>query len=205
MKLIFPSATIVVTLILLAPITAIARAANITYSVAAVVMSAGYSIQGGYITTNGALGTLSMTDIVDYQFVVNGLYPFVFSASSGFSPSLQLGGDLVATPDAVYLPWSELPQPRNILTLTDTVGSQNFLLNYQNGVLDPHESVSSISYFITPPFPPVSTQASFPYGNSLLVASIPEPTSAVMFIWASLVVGWKACRLRSAAYELVSA
>lgn len=55
---------------------------NITYLAFPVSLHDGYTIEGGYITTNGTIGQLEAADIVDYEVSVGGKLPYVFSPSN---------------------------------------------------------------------------------------------------------------------------
>lgn len=162
-----------------------AAATPLTYGVTTVALTNGYMVSGGYITTNGKLGAIAAADILDYRFNVTGLYSFEFSPHSGFSPNIQLVGELWATGESLVLPWSSLPQPTNTLSLLDAVGRQNYSLYYQNGVYDPHESASRVSYFLIPSTPGVTGSRDFPYGNAMTIAIIPEPGSVLLVLTAS--------------------
>jgi len=62
--------------------TGLFAADNISYVVLPVTLHDGYAIDGGYITTSGAIGQLDAADIVDYEVPVSGDIPYVFSPSN---------------------------------------------------------------------------------------------------------------------------
>ena len=76
-----------------------ASAGDITYFVEPVTLSDGdgYTIDGGWITTNGTLGPLSASDILDYEVTVaGGAFPFVFRPREPYS-DVRLRGTVSAT------------------------------------------------------------------------------------------------------------
>jgi len=79
---------------------ATAHAANITYEIAPVTLGDGYSITGGFIETDGTLGTLSPNNITSYEASVTGPVPYVFSSSNPGS-EVKIMGDVMA--DALNL------------------------------------------------------------------------------------------------------
>ena len=75
-----------------------------TYKVLPRSLSNGYSVAGGFITTNGTLGALSPSDIVDYEFNVAGIrFPFDLNPANPF-PNLRINGQVIATPTEIVLP-----------------------------------------------------------------------------------------------------
>lgn len=84
----------------------VALADNITYLVEPYLFPGFnpnlYSIDGGFITTNGTLGELAVSDILDYEFVVSGPLPYTFRPTSP-AASLSTHG-VTATLSRVFLP-----------------------------------------------------------------------------------------------------
>ena len=84
-------------------------AANITYFVEPTALPLkdeidqienDYTLDGGFITTDGTLGPLAAANIVDYRIDVSGPYPFVFRHSS---PHFWLIEGVTATENSIVV------------------------------------------------------------------------------------------------------
>ena len=47
------------------------------YNIAPYTLDNGYSIDGGFIETNGTIGNLAEADILDYEIIVDGAFPYL--------------------------------------------------------------------------------------------------------------------------------
>ncbi|MFN0125768.1 MAG: hypothetical protein ACKV19_03665 [Verrucomicrobiales bacterium] len=86
-----------------AMLTTLCSVANATiYYIAPVPLDDDYAIAGGFITTNGRIGSLRELDILDYRIEIAGPIPFVFRAANDGAPAPSHFG-LTATPTDLYL------------------------------------------------------------------------------------------------------
>lgn len=83
----------------------------------------------GFITTDGTLGPLTRSGILDWRFEVSGPRPFVFASddSVGAASQIELQGVVHATPTRIELPVDEvLDEIGNSLFVSSPVASLNF-------------------------------------------------------------------------------
>ena len=82
----------------------VACAVDTTYLVEQVPLDNGYSIDSEFITTNGTLGQLAPSNIVDYEFQVSGpTFPYTFTPLNP-GANLEIRGVITATPTEILLP-----------------------------------------------------------------------------------------------------
>lgn len=81
--------------------------ADMTYPVVPYVIGFGYEVKGGFIKTDGTIGQINATHILDYSIVVDGPLPYTFLPANPisaitFTPN-SLGVGLTATPLSLSL------------------------------------------------------------------------------------------------------
>ena len=96
--------------LLLASLAASSAFGSIVYQVEPFTLSDGYAVAGGTITTDGTLGILSASSILDYEISVTGLVPHVFSFSNPnarvgiITPNTTNQGRTIASATEISLP-----------------------------------------------------------------------------------------------------
>lgn len=68
-----------------------------------VPLDSGYEIAGGTITTAGTIGVISDTNIVEYNALITGPFPYVFTPSNPES-SITVLHDVIATESSITIP-----------------------------------------------------------------------------------------------------
>jgi hypothetical protein len=167
-------------------------AENRTYQVNPVKLAKGYAVSGGHITTDGTLGPLAVSNILDFAFEVTGPHSYTFSLASPASVAVEIGGQLSATTEQLVLP-PDLDPSREVnylrvyVDLNDDNAYEN-LLSYTSGTYVLEDDVSLRTYS----YAHVGARFSIPNGKlaeskwitkpscSLVIASIPEPTSLLL-------------------------
>ena len=159
----------------------IAQSANITYSVETIQLEGGYSIAGGHITTNGKIGTLSETDVLDYKFDVTGPIPYVFLPTNPLADLSILGAE--ATANEIVLP--EIIRPdegfrifriQELITINNTK-HLGYISSYFLGNTSGGSTVISYSNLHLPELFTGSTQRRYTPHRAVVVARIPEPST----------------------------
>ena len=175
----------------------------LTYDVNPVTLSNNYSVSGGYIRTNGTLGLLSASDILDYRLEIIGEIPFVFEPTNA-EANIRVDGVVEATPTELILPQSTTNRNRlsfsaEVWPIHDECIPCLELLTYVQSVPTFGLPSTGIVYDLLElgdgsPEDTIFLGGSF---NSqpqveIIVASIPEPTTATLALAAlSLVMGWR--------------
>jgi hypothetical protein len=169
---------------------------SITYNVEPSLLSDGYMLEGGHITTNGTLGHLNPADILDYEVRVVGPTPYVFTPSSPSSSILMMIGTVSATSTVMMFPEIDEPPSAGGLAFVaeDNTGpgcsdcKQFLLWSSMWFPLGPKESV--IRYHFsdrTDSIPFVDARHDFPDQTYLLVATVPEPSTIMLSLLATCV------------------
>jgi hypothetical protein len=198
---------LIVTISITCPAAAFAE--SVIYRIEQVSLSGGYAIDGGFITTNGVLGQLSASDILDYEVHISGPLSFVFRPS-GQSASTNISGQVIATATSIFIPvapdppvgernqlsfaaMDNLPPECNTCTQTVTFAKLSSVSDPSGGTgLGLAEPV--ISFFNSGL--PVGDLVTITGGGTLrplaplTVATVPEPTafmSSLLGICGSLV------------------
>lgn len=163
---------------------------NLTYPVNPVNLSNGYAVSGGFITTDGTLGPLAVSNILDFEFVVSGPYPYTFTHSSPVAVDVFIEGQVEASSKEIFLP-PDLLDPigvRNRLSVfVDLDGDKA----YENGItyfsgtfvdLD-DETISSLTLIQIGISTPEGTKGAFwrvDPSTRLSIATIPEPATILL-------------------------
>jgi len=171
----------------------------LTYNVRPVDLLDGYTISGGYITTNGMIGPLSASDFLDYRLEVDGDFPFIFQPTNT-AAEVIVDGIVEATPTEILLPTTT---DRNRLTFISEVSPIgvctlcNQFLRYAQGINSFRIPLTHYRYNVFPGGD--GTPERNDLVNSVLnllpqvdvtVASIPEPTTSTLALAAlCLVIG----------------
>ena len=155
-----------------------------------------YAIAGGFITTNGNLGSLTSEDILDYLIDVSGPVPFAFSPTND-SASVNAFFGLTATPTSLSLEMdatpSDDPNPRLFIGANDsTVMNCNDCFQhivYQNLLASTGGNHTHIKYVFREESNTLWVEANFYQDPQvrLLIASVPEPSCLTLMAWAILV------------------
>ena len=178
-------------------------AANVTYLIEPVTLNHEFAIDGGSITTNGTLGPLSSSDILDYEVRVSGPYPYVFRPSNP-SKAVIVSGVLDASSATLELP--EVPEAGSLLDASNRfsfwardnasadctnclqfIGWENIWTStFPSGELRKTAITYNFSELGVPnPNPNVLvSNAVFGSSDGILVATIPEPSSLLLFLFA---------------------
>jgi len=172
--------------------------ADIVYTVAPVALSGGYNVSG-FIETDGTLGVLSPTDVLDYQIDVSGgALPFTFLPTQpGALLLLDGGGDesgLIATESALTLVDNNPGGAQVLLRIWSSVspalgcgGAQaDCRQKFEWQLFDPPLSGDGTGVYVSYTLDNVNasgagvvSSASFPAPLSIVVATVPEPSTFV--------------------------
>ncbi len=167
-----------------------AFAGNITYIIEPVSLSGFYTVTGGFITTNGTLGPLSPTDILDYEFQVSGLVGYVFNPGNPAS-AINIQGTVTATPSQIELPIDSDPDVTGngmFITAFDNTPSVCIdcaqRLTYSNNLAVFQLEASRVVYEVfTEPDVPEPEFLAFTTTSPQIVqtiATVPEPSSIML-------------------------
>lgn len=144
-----------------------------------------HQLTSGYIQTDGSIGQLTSSSILDYELHVEGLYPFSFRASDPTASLHQLG-DLVATPTHIVIPAIQASNGRNELIFQasdnsspDCTSCTQSLAWYQVRTFQVNQSSSQFIFRDTADLDPdVEPFWFFDFGIDLTVATaVPEPAN----------------------------
>ena len=179
-----------------------------TYNIEPVTLDDDYAIAGGFITTNGDIGSLTSGDILDYLIDISGPVSYAFSPTNDGASGPSLFG-LTATPTSLYLEMDATT------SFSDSPALQ-FSAN-DSTVMNCHDCFQHIRY-LSQSFPTEESRTDIWYvfreeNNSLwvdvnfnqdpqirlLVATVPEPSCLTVMAWAILVgIGRRRHRKRPA-------
>jgi hypothetical protein len=171
-----------------------AVAANKLYEIQPYTLSGGFSIQSGFVLTDGTLGPLQSANILGFEFAV-GPEPYVF-ASTDPLVSIDILGDLIATPTQIYLPIDPVPSAtQHVLEVHRYSHECCFGELYYNGagyLVPPAGSANIIFADFAVFFAPVHVD--LPVSSAKLVvasAPIPEPAALALLAIGCTQIGFR--------------
>lgn len=175
-----------------------ALAENRVYNVQPYLLSEGFSIQSGFVLTDGTIGALESENILGFEFVV-GPNQYVF-ASTDPLVSINILGDLIATPTDIYLPIDHTPTPTNhVLEIHRYSHECCFGELYYNGAdyLEPPTGFVNIIFAdFAEFFAPVHVNLPVSYERLIVASTLPEPSTVALFAIGFTAIGYRR-RLRS--------
>jgi len=173
--------------------SACSQAFSLTYNIKPVALSEGYSIAGGHITTDGTLGLLGESNILDYRVEVDGSFPFVFHTANN-DGAARITGIVEASPTSISVPMY-VDQRNRLSFLAEELSFPgcyfcNESLGYSQSFIPfPGNTISAIRFqMVQPPDFGLNLFVSVQHvGDSLIpivVAFIPEPTTCTLAVAA---------------------
>jgi hypothetical protein len=161
--------------------------ADMIYFVEPVTLADDYSVTGGFIVTNGTLGSLADSDILNYEFVVTGPQAYTFSP---VNPGAFLGGNMIATAKQIILPLDTDPSPRAYTGLSvlardnepsqceDCIQQLSYASMYSEPPLQSNRSEVQYTFTDATDFAPAAgVQVTYFPQAVLTIATVPEPGS----------------------------
>lgn len=182
--------------------------AQITYNIEQYTLSNGYEITGGFITTNGTIGSLIDTDITAYEIVVSGDVPYIFSSVNLPPLSHSISGNVIATPLEIIVPIDTDPSGNNdefkigVNPMPPDCDPSCFAAVRYNNTLQDINAIdrTRIQYVwdFDPARPSVFEDLIITPQQTIVVARVPEPTGVMLSLLGLCVVGLAARNRTSA-------
>jgi hypothetical protein len=177
-----------------------AHAQPIRYRVKPISLSDGYAITGGFIETDGTIGSLFAGNIVDYEVRVTGIYPFVFTPYN-LAAQVSIQGNVFSTVDGIHVPIDSMSTAADtqgfgfIAKIEDIYYGLSWRNDYEIWSYPEVGSYtfdsSSISYTSIDPRIINGWHANSGWGKSpqraISVAFVPEPSSSAVCLMAVVI------------------
>lgn len=180
--------------------SSLAMAAPITYQIVPYTVSDGSRIDDGFIKTDGTLGAINFSHIIDYRIEVTGPAAYVFTPSFPGTIQNHTEGTILATSTSIVVPVDSDPVPdlRNQLIFNFFDNSSPSCTNCEQLVdwrnqyapsepYNQNESVIDANYIDLDDFDPVLGGYIFtsPQAEILVATVVPEPAGAVLSLFGA--------------------